>query len=173
MKILNRLKAYGDFEIVVFTNQVLLEVRTYSSHNFKEPIESWPQVNCLISFFSGRFPLDKAIAYTKLYPNTFVINDLEKQKVLLDRLQVYKTLQAAGVQVPPHLCVLREPGGAPDKLIETPDYIELDGQRIYKPFIEKPISGLLCRLPHLSRRGSQSSSVLLCCPRWRHAKALP
>jgi inositol hexakisphosphate/diphosphoinositol-pentakisphosphate kinase len=50
----------------VFTNQIILE----------EPVETWPLVDCMISFFSGRFPLDKAIQYTKLHPEVYLVNDL-------------------------------------------------------------------------------------------------
>lgn len=43
----------------------------------EDPIESWPIVETLISFFSEGFPLNKAIAYEDLR-KPFVINDLRK-----------------------------------------------------------------------------------------------
>lgn len=43
----------------------------------EDPIESWPIVETLISFFSDGFPLNKAIAYADLR-KPFVINDLKK-----------------------------------------------------------------------------------------------
>jgi inositol hexakisphosphate/diphosphoinositol-pentakisphosphate kinase len=68
----------------------------------------------------------------------------EKQKLLFNRMTVCDELQNAGVQVPPHLVVRREEGrDLGETFIETPDYIEFDGQRLYKPFIEKPISGTI------------------------------
>lgn len=51
----------------MFPEQMILE----------DPIESWPIVESLISFFSDGFPLYKAIAYTELR-KPFVINDLKK-----------------------------------------------------------------------------------------------
>ena len=41
-----------------------------------ESVDKWPVVDCLISFYSKGFPLDKAIAYAKLR-KPLVINDLE------------------------------------------------------------------------------------------------
>lgn len=49
-----------------------------------KPVEEWPEVNGLVSFFSHGFPLEKAIEYKNLR-NPFVVNDLEMQYVLQDR----------------------------------------------------------------------------------------
>ena len=43
-----------EFEIEVFTDEMILH----------QPQEQWPECNCLISFFSSGFPLEKAIAYS-------------------------------------------------------------------------------------------------------------
>ena len=47
-------------------------------------MENWPIVNCLISFHSKGFPLDKADRYAKLR-NPMLINDLDMQYRLMDR----------------------------------------------------------------------------------------
>lgn len=52
-----------------------------------DPIDQWPLCDALISFYSGGFPLDKAIRYAKLR-RPYLINDLESQYMLMDRLHV-------------------------------------------------------------------------------------
>ena len=64
-----------------------------------EAPETWPICDALLSFFSSGFPLDRAIAYAKLR-KPFVINDLEQQILLQDRVYTHKVLQNAGVNVP-------------------------------------------------------------------------
>ena len=79
--ILQRLDAFNEFEIIVFPDEVILN----------DPIESWPVVDALISFFSRGFPLEKAHEYVKLR-KPFMVNDVTRQWTLLDRRLVYRTL---------------------------------------------------------------------------------
>ena len=72
---LSRLSQHPCLETVVFEEETILH----------QPIEKWPICNCLLAFFSLGFPLDKAIAYWHLR-NPMLINDLEAQYDLLDRL---------------------------------------------------------------------------------------
>ncbi len=88
-QILNRLRSYAHFEILIFAENVILN----------EPIEGWPRCDCLISFFSEGFPLSKVQAYASLFP-TFLINDLDKQWDIMDRTKVYQTLKEAGIEHP-------------------------------------------------------------------------
>lgn len=44
----------------------------------QNPVEEWPICDCLISFHSKGFPLDKAIQYEKLR-KPYVINNLHMQ----------------------------------------------------------------------------------------------
>ena len=74
-EILNRMARTEIFEFIIFTDETIKN----------EPVEAWPICDCLISFYSYGFPLDKAIAYTKLR-SPLVLNDLEMQYDLLDRL---------------------------------------------------------------------------------------
>jgi len=58
-------------------------------HNYhvQEPVENWPLCDCLISFHSKGFPLEKAVMYTELR-RPFVINDLYMQYKLQNRFVV-------------------------------------------------------------------------------------
>ena len=137
--ILTRLEKFGEFEILVFGDDCILN----------KPIEEWPKVDALLSWFSDGFPLKKAQAYARLN-KPFVVNDLSKQWDLLDRRVVYKTLQDNNIPVPPHIVVNRN-APAPRGVMPThevehkaegfeeyEDYVECDGVRINKPFVEKP-----------------------------------
>ena len=73
-EILKRLKRFILLDFIIFADELVL----------REPVEKWPIVDCLISFYSKGFPLDKAIAYAKLR-EPLVINDLEMQFQLMDR----------------------------------------------------------------------------------------
>ena len=80
-EIVTRVVSLGFFDVKIFTDEVIL----------KEPIEKWPLCDCLISFFSSGFPLEKAIAYAELR-KPFLLNDLKFQYDLQDRytmLQLY------------------------------------------------------------------------------------
>eukprot|EP00743_Colponemidia_sp_Colp-15_P002625 GILK01002844.1.p1 GENE.GILK01002844.1~~GILK01002844.1.p1 ORF type:complete len:1088 (+),score=205.37 GILK01002844.1:63-3326(+) len=128
--ILRRLKTFGDFKIVIFEEEMIQNA----------PPHEWPVVECLISFFSTGFPLAKAEAYVALR-KPMCINDLTKQRMLFDRRVVYETLQANGIRVARYVVVDRDEPGAPPKqdVIEDDDWLEVDGVRIEKPFVEKPL----------------------------------
>ena len=72
-EILSRLQ-HTNLKIIIFSESTILN----------DPIEEWPICDCLIAFFSKGFPLEKALAYSKLR-NPLLINDLESQYNLLDR----------------------------------------------------------------------------------------
>ena len=55
-QILDRLRAYGEFRVIVFDEDMILN----------KEVETWPKVHCLISFYSTGFPLEKAVEYVKL-----------------------------------------------------------------------------------------------------------
>eukprot|EP00775_Hariotina_reticulata_P005842 gene5842-6083_t len=158
-EIIARLTAGGEFEIVNFGDQVILD----------QPVEEWPLCDVMLSWHSEGFPLWKAQQYVKLR-RPFLINDVYMQDALLDRRRVYKILMDNNIPVPRHILVNREPsvtdgavaavsssdpaaavngGGGPFALwlpdppgfVEGEDYVELDGLRIDKPFVEKPVSG--------------------------------
>ncbi|CAD8165624.1 unnamed protein product [Paramecium pentaurelia] len=96
-EILNRINPEF-FQIEIFSEQMILE----------DPIESWPIVETLISFYSDGFPLNKAIAYADLR-KPFIINDLKKQQLLWDRERVYTLLKKNKVPVPKHYFVFKNP----------------------------------------------------------------
>ena len=64
-----------------------------------EAPECWPVCDALLSFFSSGFPLEKAISYAQLR-QPFIVNDLEEQIMLQDRIHIHKVLASAGVDVP-------------------------------------------------------------------------
>lgn len=130
-QILDRLKAFGEFEIMHFGDKVILE----------DPVESWPIVDCLIAFYSSGYPLEKAEAYAALR-KPFLVNELEPQHLLHDRRKVYERLKMYGISVPRYALVNREvPYQDLNYFVEEEDYIEVYGNRFWKPFVEKPVDG--------------------------------
>ncbi|XP_063710465.1 inositol hexakisphosphate and diphosphoinositol-pentakisphosphate kinase 2-like isoform X3 [Symsagittifera roscoffensis] len=128
-QILTRLKVFDYLNIVIFQEDVILN----------EPVDKWPVVDCLISFFSTDFPLDKAIEYVKLR-QPFCLNDLTMQKVLFDRREVYKILQKEGLPVPRYAVLdRRDPNFSDDQVVEDDDQITINGKVFKKPFVEKPM----------------------------------
>ncbi|KAG2489657.1 hypothetical protein HYH03_011935 [Edaphochlamys debaryana] len=133
-EILERLTAWGEFEVIIFGDDVILE----------KPTDEWPHVECLLCWHSDGFPLKKAQEYI-LNRRPFLVNDVFMQDALLDRRRVYKLLVEKNIPVPTHIIVEREGLSSgftdPPGFVEDEDYVELNGQRIYKPFVEKPVSG--------------------------------
>ena len=125
--LLNSLITYGQIEIIIFGEHAILH----------EPVERWPVVNCLIAFYSEGFPLDKAIAYVALR-KPYCINDLPSQKLLLDRRLVYAQLEQLDIPTPRHVTLNRDKPPI-SKYRHGEDWIEVDGQRVEKPFVEKPV----------------------------------
>ncbi|KAL7135752.1 hypothetical protein ABFS83_11G119400 [Erythranthe nasuta] len=131
LQILERLEAFGEFEIVHFGDKVILE----------EPIQSWPICQCLIAFHSSGYPLERAEAYAALR-KPFLVNELGQQRLLHDRRKVYERLEFYGIPVPRYALVNREsPNEELDYFIEEEDFVEVHGNRFWKPFVEKPIDG--------------------------------
>jgi len=132
LETLNRLTAFiadgrSEFRVITFPEEMILN----------EPVDKWPECEALIAFFSSGFPLRKAQAYAALR-KPFVFNDLVMQELLFDRVAIYRKLEAVGVPVPHYLVHDGSSGSVVD---EQEDYIEIDGKRLQKPIVEKPISG--------------------------------
>ncbi|GER36857.1 inositol hexakisphosphate anddiphosphoinositol-pentakisphosphate kinase [Striga asiatica] len=152
LQILERLQAFGEFEIVHFGDKVILE----------DPIESWPICECLIAFYSSGYPLQRAEAYAALR-KPFLVNELGQQRLLHDRRKVYEDyehskediaeelkrineiyerLEMFGIPVPRYALVNREfPSQDLDYFVEEEDFVEVHGNRFWKPFVEKPVDG--------------------------------
>ncbi|XP_049324472.1 inositol hexakisphosphate and diphosphoinositol-pentakisphosphate kinase 2 isoform X10 [Astyanax mexicanus] len=129
-EILERLCLFKYITVVTFEEEVILS----------EPVENWPLCDCLISFHSKGFPLDKAVAYEKLR-NPFVINDLDLQYFIQDRREVYRILKAEGIQLPRYAVLNRDPARPQEcNLVEGEDHVEVNGEIFQKPFVEKPVS---------------------------------
>ncbi|KAI8017302.1 Inositol hexakisphosphate and diphosphoinositol-pentakisphosphate kinase VIP2 [Camellia lanceoleosa] len=104
-QILDRLQAFGEFDIIHFGDKVIVE----------DPIERWPICDCLIAFYSSGYPLEKAESYAALR-KPFLVNELGPQHLLRDRRKL-------------------------DYFVEEEDFIEVHGNRFWKPFVEKPVNG--------------------------------
>lgn len=127
--LLRRLEASGVFDIIIFGDECILN----------KPIEEWPKVECLIAFYSGGFPLEKAIDYVKLV-RPIEINRLDKQRLLRDRLAMYETLRTYEIPCPDYMFVDHQNMGK-HVFEEADDYIVYNGRKLAKPFVEKPIDG--------------------------------
>lgn len=153
--ILDKLLSFGEFEVVLFGDQVILE----------EPIEYWPLCDVLLAFFSKGFPLAKAIDYARLR-RPFCVNDLSLQYILLDRRLILQVLDAIDVPTPSRLIVNRDggPQSLPADLVELVsrdfnvdlsssalfseqqakmldvDTLQIGRRTIRKPFVEKPVN---------------------------------
>ncbi|XP_078112753.1 inositol hexakisphosphate and diphosphoinositol-pentakisphosphate kinase 1 isoform X8 [Sander vitreus] len=128
-EILERLCKFDYISMVIFPEEVILE----------EPVEKWPLCDCLISFHSKGFPLDKAVEYAKLR-NPLLINDLNMQYFIQDRREVYRILQEEGIDLPRYAVLNRDPDNPEEcNLVEVEDHVEVNGEVFPKPFVEKPV----------------------------------
>ncbi|XP_052002097.1 inositol hexakisphosphate and diphosphoinositol-pentakisphosphate kinase 2-like isoform X2 [Xyrauchen texanus] len=129
-QILERLCKFEYITVVIFPEDVILN----------EPVEKWPLCDCLISFHSKGFPLDKAVSYAMLR-NPLLINDLNMQYYIQDRREVYRILQEEGIDLPRYAVLNRDPDKPEEcNLIEGEDQVEVNGEVFLKPFVEKPVS---------------------------------
>ncbi|XP_019116675.1 inositol hexakisphosphate and diphosphoinositol-pentakisphosphate kinase 1 isoform X1 [Larimichthys crocea] len=128
-QILERLCKFDYINVVIFPEEVILE----------EPVEKWPLCDCLISFHSKGFPLDKAVDYAKLR-NPLLINDLNMQYFIQDRREVYRILREEGIDLPRYAVLNRDPDNPEEcNLVEGEDHVEVNGEVFPKPFVEKPV----------------------------------
>ncbi|KAL0268247.1 UNVERIFIED_CONTAM: hypothetical protein PYX00_010269 [Menopon gallinae] len=129
-EILTRLEEFEYLKMLVFQEETIL----------KKPVEEWPICDCLISFHSKGFPLDKAMQYANLR-NPFIINNLDMQYDIQDRRKVYALLEREGIEIPRYAVLDRDsPSSKQDELIESEDHVEVNGVIFNKPFVEKPVS---------------------------------
>uniref|UniRef100_A0A8D8KL97 Inositol hexakisphosphate and diphosphoinositol-pentakisphosphate kinase n=1 Tax=Culex pipiens TaxID=7175 RepID=A0A8D8KL97_CULPI len=129
-EILTRLQEFEFIKMVVFSEEVIL----------KEPVEKWPLCDCLISFHSKGFPLEKAIQYAQLR-QPYVINNLHMQFDIQDRRRVYAILEKEGIEIPRYAVLDRDsPDPKQHELVESEDHVEVNGIIFNKPFVEKPVS---------------------------------
>eukprot|EP01061_Rhynchopus_euleeides_P046806 TRINITY_DN9066_c0_g1_i1.p1 TRINITY_DN9066_c0_g1~~TRINITY_DN9066_c0_g1_i1.p1 ORF type:complete len:475 (+),score=211.84 TRINITY_DN9066_c0_g1_i1:52-1476(+) len=128
---LTRIEGSGHFEIVLFPEDMIQN----------EKPEVWPVVDCCIPFFSDGFPLDKAIEYANLHQETFFLTEPREQMVLLDRRSVYHALVRNNIPVVMHIVCSRDGfnGAAQPTIEESENYIVVNGVRMDKPFVEKPV----------------------------------
>eukprot|EP00698_Gefionella_okellyi_P026042 TRINITY_DN9805_c0_g1_i1.p1 TRINITY_DN9805_c0_g1~~TRINITY_DN9805_c0_g1_i1.p1 ORF type:complete len:319 (-),score=38.65 TRINITY_DN9805_c0_g1_i1:168-1124(-) len=116
----------ANFEIIIFGDACILH----------EPVEAWPVCDYLIAFHSAGFPLEKALAYEQLR-HPISLNDLHMQDVLRNRLDLYHTMDNAGIPHGNYLAVIRGPDRR-DDFTQDGDTIQFQGKMLRKPFVEKP-----------------------------------
>ncbi|CAH1401625.1 unnamed protein product [Nezara viridula] len=129
-EILTRLQEFQYIRVHVFPEDVIVE----------KPVEEWPSCDCLISFHSKGFPLEKAIQYATL-TQPYVINNLHMQYDIQDRRKVYSILESQGIEIPRYAVLDRDSSDPKHhELIESEDHVEVNGVVFNKPFVEKPVS---------------------------------
>ncbi|XP_043072121.1 inositol hexakisphosphate and diphosphoinositol-pentakisphosphate kinase isoform X3 [Drosophila grimshawi] len=129
-EILTRLGEFEFIRLVTFEENVIL----------REQVQNWPICDCLVSFHSKGFPLEKAIEYAQLR-NPFVLNNLHMQYDIQDRRRVYAILEKEGIEIPRYAVLDRDsPDPKHHELIESEDHVEVNGITFNKPFVEKPVS---------------------------------
>ncbi|XP_073995355.1 inositol hexakisphosphate and diphosphoinositol-pentakisphosphate kinase isoform X4 [Rhodnius prolixus] len=130
-EILTRLQEFQYIRILVFPEDVIVQ----------KPVEEWPSCDCLISFHSKGFPLEKAIQYATLR-HPYVINNLHMQyDIQVDRRKVYSILESQGIEIPRYAVLDRDSTDPKNhELIESEDHVEVNGVVFNKPFVEKPVS---------------------------------
>ncbi|XP_049954851.1 inositol hexakisphosphate and diphosphoinositol-pentakisphosphate kinase 2 isoform X3 [Schistocerca serialis cubense] len=129
-EILTRLEEFEFIKIVIIPEEIIL----------KTSVELWPKCDCLISFHSKGFPLDKAIQYANLV-KPFIINNLHMQYDIQDRRKVYSILEKEGIEIPRYAVLDRDsPDPKHHELVESEDHVEVNGIIFNKPFVEKPVS---------------------------------
>jgi inositol hexakisphosphate/diphosphoinositol-pentakisphosphate kinase len=127
-EILSRLPS-EEFQVLIFNEKMVCE----------DPVATWPICDCLIAFYSDGYPLHRVEQYCKLR-QPHLLNDVTSQRILWDRRRVYQTCMAHNIPVPRHVVVMRSRSGVRDEeIVEGDDWIEVNGERIDKPFVEKPV----------------------------------
>jgi hypothetical protein len=95
--ILEQLGRYPDMNIICFSEDMILN----------KPVEEWPVTEAFICFYSSGFPIEKTLKYTSMH-KPIQVNDLESQKVLWDRREIYKILKANNIPTARHFIVDRK-----------------------------------------------------------------
>jgi len=132
-QILDRLRSYGEFEIIVFGNKLILDDEV--------PVEDWPLCDCLICFHSSGFPFEKAIKYVELR-KPFCLNDVPSQAILRNRRDVYRILEDNGIPTPNHIFIDRSKDESTwPKVTTTDKFVQFDDQKCNFPLVEKPYDG--------------------------------
>ena len=129
INVLSRIEAFGDIEIIKIDDDILF--------NDNISVYEWPKCDIFICFFSKGYPIDKVLLYIKINPNIRLINDLESQKWLLNRVSVKNILIKNNIPTPKYGILNRESNNY--NIIEYDNKIILNGVTLYKPFFEKPI----------------------------------
>ena len=125
--ILSHLEYSKRVEIIKFPENTILN----------EPIESWPRVEALIAFTSRRYPLEKVISYVEL-TKPFLVNDLAKQRLLMDRRELYRALNSDSSPLTVEYQVYDREKDHDEGFEEFPNKLVIHGREIEKPFVEKP-----------------------------------
>lgn len=104
---------------------------------FQTDPELWPPCDILWTLWSSDLPLEKLKAYVdRVEP--MELNEVTGLLDLRDRSKTLRECVKWGIPVPRFLQCDRD-GSLEPSIIDHEDYILIDGQRLDKPFVEKPI----------------------------------
>jgi hypothetical protein len=132
---------------------------------------SWSAVDVLLAYSGNEQSLRACVRFVARTRPKRVVNALEPQlSTLQSRVDVLNVLRAANVNVCESLVIDHCDAAVRDRVVETPDSIELDGRVLRKPFVEKPLDesdhNVRVYLPHdagallLFRKSRTEASLL-------------
>lgn len=135
------------FNIIIFQEEMI----------FRKKINEWPAVEALITFYSDGFPFQKVKDYCE-YRKPFLINDINKQEILWNRVLVYKELKKAGIPTPNHFFVKRDYSQnlCQKKFQQYPEKNLLPGQEKFSPEYNKQSVFLDSSTPCLGKSRANS-----------------
>jgi len=128
--LIDRLEARG-ITVISLDETILFDDDVY---------QSFPRCDAIWTLYSPDLPLNKVESYIERV-GCMELNSIAGLVALRDRREMYRILVENEIPVPFHVvCNRKEEADHPDNCVieEFDDYIVVDGQKLSKPFLEKP-----------------------------------